>query len=334
MQGDATGWSRIEQTSVNLLPDGRQVVGVVFAPPRSPSVRAGVHEFGVSVRSSEHPNDGVIERGQVQVAEFIDYSAELVPQIARAKDAAAVDVKVTNGSNVDLRVGFAASDPEGALRFSLPYSLDLEPGASAARHMRVSAPTGGVVGVSRTWPFNVVVTTSGNRRHVVEGTFVQAIPRPRWPAYWPAIAGATIVAAAGTAWVLAGNRPQLGAERTPPQSVTVPATPTAEPRATTATETGPALTPPAPTAAATPSTPVPPPTPTPVVVDRYECLHLADATTRATNQGLKIEWQPGSVIDDASWVTAQNPPPGTRVSPGSLIQLSAAAKDARCLIHP
>ncbi len=82
---------------------------------------------------------------------------------------------------------------------------------------------------------------------------------------------------------------------------------------------------PKPTPEPTPEpTATPKPTPAPVIVGTFVDLTVAEAKAQATSEGLVIQWQ-GATPADTDVVTAQNPPPGTSVAPGSPILLAASA---------
>ena len=53
-------------------------MNVRFAPPRSADVVAGQVPFGVRVFSSEDPSGSVVEEGVIDVAPFVDVTAEMV----------------------------------------------------------------------------------------------------------------------------------------------------------------------------------------------------------------------------------------------------------------
>jgi beta-lactam-binding protein with PASTA domain len=61
-----------------------------------------------------------------------------------------------------------------------------------------------------------------------------------------------------------------------------------------------------------------------VTVGTYVGLTVAAAKAQATSETLVIQWQGGATPADTDVVTAQSPPAGRTVRPGSSILLSAS----------
>jgi hypothetical protein len=156
-------------------------VNVRFAPPRSADVVAGQVPFGVRVFSSEDPSGSVVEEGVIDVAPFVDVTAEMVPGKVEASSKAHFEVAVDNLGNHPVAVELTPHDPEDDLEFRLERSrVDLNPGTAAFVRMRVQPKKRFLRGQPLRHPFRVVVQPEGRESFPAEGTMVQRQLLPKW----------------------------------------------------------------------------------------------------------------------------------------------------------
>jgi len=101
---------------MRLFPSTSEVARIVFAPPRSPEVAAGPVRYGVKVSSAVRPEVYTVENDLVDVAAYVEWSADLLPPRPRGAGAASVQVRVRNRGNAPLQVAVSARAPRGHAR--------------------------------------------------------------------------------------------------------------------------------------------------------------------------------------------------------------------------
>ncbi|MFT7838816.1 hypothetical protein Q5530_21970 [Saccharothrix sp. BKS2] len=179
--GDAADWATAEPASVNLVPGADASVAVRFAPPRAPGVTAGAVAFGVRVTSREDPHGSVVEEGSIEVGEFTDLSAELVPARVEAGARGRFEVAVDNLGNSPVAVRLHPADPDGELEFRLDRpDLVLAPGTVAFARLVAKPRNTFLRGPSQPRPFRVEVVPSAGPSLTTAGTLVQRQLLPRW----------------------------------------------------------------------------------------------------------------------------------------------------------
>jgi hypothetical protein len=191
--GSAESWAAAEPDTVNLLPGAEASIRVVFSPPRSPDVLAGVVPFGVRVQSREDPHGSVVEEGDVEVAPFTSMAAEVVPPKARGSRRAKYRLAVDNNGNRETPVEVVAIDPDDELRITVePMGIITRPGtatvvrAVAAPHRRF------LRGDPKNHQFQLVVLPDGQDPITTNATMVQLPLLPRW--LLPALAALVVLA--------------------------------------------------------------------------------------------------------------------------------------------
>ncbi len=286
--GDAAAWAEVQPPSLNLMPGTAGVVTIRIRPPRAPQARSGWVNFGVGVRSRQHPQASVVERAAVDVAPFVEYSIELAPRVARGSGGATFAVKARNDGNLPISLSLSADDAEQALEFSFsPPVIHVEPGASRFSSLKVRARQTFLVGAARSRPFQVAVSSRDQPSRTLDGTFVQ---HGRLPAALLLLTGAlAAIAVLGGALLLSGGMGQ--ASPTPPPSILTDATPTIE-----STES--------PTQSATESATVPEtatPEPTPEITPTPTAPPLTGDAARV----ISVDPAPGTELSGSQAVTFQ-----------------------------
>lgn len=179
--GDAAGWAVAEPASVNLVPQASASVVVRFAPPRDAGVAAGTVPFGIRVASREDPHGSVVEEGAVEVGEFTEVSAELVPAKVEAAARGRFEVAVDNTGNHPVVVRLHPADPDGELEFRLDRTdVVLAPGTAAFARLVAKPRNTFLRGPERPRPFRVEVVPSAGPPLTAAGTLVQRQLLPRW----------------------------------------------------------------------------------------------------------------------------------------------------------
>jgi hypothetical protein len=179
--GDATGWATATPNIVNLLPGAEATVRVVFSPPRTSEVLAGVVPFGIRVLSREDPYGSVVEEGDVEVQPFRLVAAEVVPAKARASRRARFRLVVDNNGNEDTPVEIVAIDPEDELRIMVePQAMLTKPGTATVVKATVAPHRRFLRGDPKTHQFQLVALPEGKDPVTTNATLVQLPLLPGW----------------------------------------------------------------------------------------------------------------------------------------------------------
>ncbi len=136
--GDAADWIEPIPRTVSLFPGADQIVTVIFAPPRAPTVRPGPTPFALKVVSREDATGSIVEEGAIDVGSFDDRSIELHPTTVTGRLGARYELAIDNRGNEPIDVALAGSDPQAACdyRFSKDV-VTVEPGTAVFTKLRV-----------------------------------------------------------------------------------------------------------------------------------------------------------------------------------------------------
>ncbi len=193
--GDARPWVTVEPAQLNMLPGSDAQARVIFRPPRSSAVAAGITPFAVRAMSSEDPAGSTIEEGAVEVGRFSDLRAGIAPAKARGSSAARFKLIVQNEGNAPVHVATSVSDPDLLLEFRLkPANLTAQPGTATFVHLRTAPKRRFLRGQDRPLPFQALLQADDGAPATVNGVMVQEQVLPSW--LMPAIATAAVVVAA------------------------------------------------------------------------------------------------------------------------------------------
>jgi beta-lactam-binding protein with PASTA domain len=199
VEGDAATWASVDPATLRLMPGSEGVATVRFRPPRESSARAGRASFEVRVSSVDNPRTVAVSYGTVEVGEFHEIAVELTPTTSRGARNAVHRFKVDNGGNAPLAVDVMADDPDELLQFTtVPASLLIPPGGSAASRVQVRAKKNLWWGPSRSLPLRVVAKPDGGEPVRADGAFSQLPRFPKWfrkALLWPIALGAVSVIA-------------------------------------------------------------------------------------------------------------------------------------------
>jgi hypothetical protein len=323
VEGEPGAWADVEPRSLNLYPGTEGGATVTFRVPRAASATAGVHPFGLAVRSRVSPTSSVVLPGRLEVLGFDAVTVEMVPRRRRGYRGARYELRVSSEGNRPATVGLTAVDPDGELRLEIrPPTSTVAAGGSVAPSLRLRTPGVIWVGTPRERTFMVAATADAGGGPVrpvasVPGSFTQrAVVLP-----WHVGIGTALVAAGLAAAFLLGG--WAGG----------PTGPTERPTATGVAFTAEPSTPRPPTPGpSTPGPSTPPPTesadPEPPVTAEVPMLMLmprADATAWLSQLGLTavvteqeaLDQQPGLVI-------GQTPEAGQMLEEGSSVTLTIA----------
>lgn len=181
--GHAAAWTQVAPPMLRLLPATEGVVTLRVIPPRQPTSSAGQLAFGLKVRSSEAA-DEIVREGVLEVAPYVELSAELVPRTSRTRIAAQHRLTVANQGNAIVEATVAASDPDELLKLEpSPPAVRAGPGGQAAGVIRVRARKLMLTGRGQPRPFQVLVQALDDAPAppiALDGTMVQRPLLPWW----------------------------------------------------------------------------------------------------------------------------------------------------------
>lgn len=179
--GDAAQWTTVAPTSVNLLPGEERAVQLVFAPPRTPKVTAGIVPFAVRVMSCEDTAGSVISEAAVSVSAFTTLAAELLPRTSRGSRVGRHQLAVDNLGNTPAEIRILPSDPDAQLDFRVtPDTLSAAPGTATFLKVRASPRKRFLKGADKTLPFEITVLAPDTDPITVPGSVLQQPLVPPW----------------------------------------------------------------------------------------------------------------------------------------------------------
>jgi hypothetical protein len=179
--GDAAGWATIDPPTLSLLPGTAGTALIVFRPPREPSLRAGAMPFGVLVRPSEDPSGAVSEEGTIEIGEFREPSAELIPRTSRGSRGASHELALDNRGNVPLNAKAEGVDPDRLVELRIdPPVVAVGPGEASFAKVRVRPARTFWRGAPKTRNFQLAVQPDDGQPLVLTGTYLQEALLPSW----------------------------------------------------------------------------------------------------------------------------------------------------------
>jgi hypothetical protein len=179
--GEAAGWATVEPASVSLFPGGDEAVTVKFRPPRDYHVPAGPIDFGVKIVPQEDSDGATVEEGVIEVAPFVDTTAELLPRTTRGRRRAVHELALDNRGNAMVNAKLTAIDPDELLGFSIdPPTLSAAPGHAGFAKVHVAARKRFWRGPPKTHPFQVIVEPETGVSLALDGTMLQEAVLPKW----------------------------------------------------------------------------------------------------------------------------------------------------------
>lgn len=179
--GPCAAWAEVEPGQVRLYPGEDKTASVKFRPPRSSSVLAGEVPYGVQVIPTEHPEDGVVPEGVLNLLPFYETTAEIVPRKSRGRLGAHYRVAVDNRGNVPITVTLTGSDPGEVLDITLrEATLAIAPGTVEFALVRVRPLRTLWRGMSATHTFAVAATPPAGPAVVLDGSHLQDPVLPSW----------------------------------------------------------------------------------------------------------------------------------------------------------
>ncbi|WP_156213117.1 hypothetical protein [Lentzea aerocolonigenes] len=198
VMGAATEWTTVEPQSVNLMPDQEATARIEFAPPRSSDVAAEELYFAVRVMSVEDTENTVVEEGVVEVREFRELAAEIVPSRTTGRRKGRTQLAVDNLGNTMAFVSLNGFDPADEVGVDFrQHSVDIPAGRTVLVRTVVRPWRRFFKGADKTHSFEVNVVPSHGTPIKTSGTYVQTqlLPRGLLAALGIVVAGVVVLAA-------------------------------------------------------------------------------------------------------------------------------------------
>ena len=179
--GDASSWSVVEPSTVNLLPGQEHHAQIVFAPPRSSRVSEGPVSFALRVMSREDTAGSVVHESSVDVAPYTQVAGELVPRTSTGSRTGRHELALDNLGNRPELVSISAADQDRLLTFRIsPANPTLLPGTATFISIRARPKRTFVIGANKTIPFDVIATPRDADPVALPGSMVQRALLPKW----------------------------------------------------------------------------------------------------------------------------------------------------------
>jgi hypothetical protein len=179
--GDPASWVTIEPPVLSLFPGAEEAARVTFRPPRSATTPAGQLPFGIRVRSKEDPAGSTVEEATLEVGEYVEPFAELLPRTSRGSRAGTHEIAIDNRGHARLNAELSAADPDQVLAFDIqPPGLVVEPGTAGFAKVRVKPRQTFMRGMPKSRPFSMVVQPAGGPPITLDGTLLQESVLPPW----------------------------------------------------------------------------------------------------------------------------------------------------------
>src|SRR5262245_1913083 len=178
--GDAAQWAELEPGELSLFPDAEGEIKLTFRPPRDATTVAGAIPFGLKVISKENPEDSSVAEGVLEVGQYMDSGAELLPRTSRGRLAGKHELAFDNRGNTRVNATLSATDPDHKLRFRFsPAAIVSEPGTASFVKVAVRPKRKFLWGRPKTLPFKVFIEPEGEAPIAVDGTMFheQLIPK-------------------------------------------------------------------------------------------------------------------------------------------------------------
>ena len=172
--GDAAAWAQVEPAQMNLMPGEEGTARLVFAPPRSSQVVAGLVPYALRVMSLEDTAGSWIEEGTITVGPYSQIAADLVPRTSYGKFAGRHELALDNLGNHPELASVMATDPDLLLNLrATPANLSVEPGTATFVKIKAKPKKRFWVGPNKTIPFQVMVTAEDAEPAVLQGSMLQ-----------------------------------------------------------------------------------------------------------------------------------------------------------------
>ena len=170
----------------------------MFRPPRSSALAPGEVPFALRAMSQEDPNGSRIEESVVEVGEFSELDASLVPKSATGRRSARYRLVIENRGNRPEHLTVEASDPNVKLSFrTRPEMFSAEPGVATYVRLSVRPRKTFFRGPNRTLPFGVIAQPEDGDPVTVDGVLLERQTLPAWllPALGIALLAAGLILA-------------------------------------------------------------------------------------------------------------------------------------------
>jgi len=175
IDGIPTGWVSTPSPVSELEPGEEKEIPVTISPPRASESLAGDNTITLRLVSQQNPDQAVIQEVTLTIGSYTNFQSELQPDPPLAAQQNA-QINVSNEGNVSETFQIDWQSEDDILVFELwqqeeeevvfkeveTHELRVEPGKQETTHFRAGLRKRPFIGVSKLYPFQVLLRSSGD----------------------------------------------------------------------------------------------------------------------------------------------------------------------------
>ncbi len=178
--GETAQWATVESEVISLFPNTSRETVVTWNPPKVWYVHPGKIPFGIRVVAVNNPNGSVTEEGLLEIGEFRDLKAELIPEVTIGRRRGKLGLAIDSFSNVAVTATVSGRDQSDTLQIvPKPKQLELLPGTTSFTHLRILPRRRYLRGPQRNSRFKVTVAADNVDPIVLDATMLQKPVLPK-----------------------------------------------------------------------------------------------------------------------------------------------------------
>lgn len=196
--GPASEWLTAMPPALSIPSGARQSVTLTLSPPRSAQIAPKRYPLTLQATAPGQRASATVS-SDIAIQPYVEYRTKLV-QPASGSSAEPWQVEIENKGNDGQRFQIVAQDPTDTLSFDPPQqSVRAEPGGYTYAQLRVKPRRRPLVGVGKSYPFQLRVQAEGGTAATHEGVYTR---KPLIPAAISISLLVLFIAMVGGAWLL------------------------------------------------------------------------------------------------------------------------------------
>ena len=180
VEGIPFEWVKIPRDTVQLMPNVSDTLTIIIKPARESRTRAGQYRYHIQVRAKSTGTRVASKSGQITIAPFDGFSAELHPP--RIKNGQSVRLILANEGNQAMNYTLYGRDPAEELLFTgNGREISIEPGDDIVLKMEINAKRRPWLGQNLIHDFNININNADDEELQSLPGRLTVTPRlPRW----------------------------------------------------------------------------------------------------------------------------------------------------------
>ena len=179
VEGVDASWATVTPPALQLMPGARAAAQIRFLAPEDGSAAAGSHRFRLRLSASD--GDGVVVNGELQMAGFVRFAADMRPTHLQSGQTARLVIH--NQGNRPVLFNVSGRDPAEAVTFTpAQRQLTVPAGGKETLDIRAAARHQSLLGTANQLPFSVHVSAEDGEARAFPGLLQN---RPRFPRWLP-----------------------------------------------------------------------------------------------------------------------------------------------------